>query len=237
MRTLTVILVAFSTAVAASTGTAHLIIRMGWFNPPEIPQQSVPDLVGLAEADAKTNLGTLGLSMLIAGREQHATAEAGTVVSQSPGAGELAAPGATVKLTFALAPPKLPDVVGKKVAAATELLKGAGYEVRVDEAVPSEKHPVDVVVSQDPAPGTPALKGAKVALRPSAGASAVEVPNLVGTSLQNAKAGAEKAKLKLKVQWVALAETTSYVVLRQTPAAGQSVAPDSELIVVVNRGD
>jgi len=237
MRILTVILVSLVTAIAASTGTSYLVIRMGWFNPPEVPKQQVPDLMGLAETDAKTNLGTLGFSMLVAGREQHATAEGGTVIRQSPAAAELAERGSAVKLTFALAPPKLPDVVGKTVAAATEALKAAGYEVQVADGVPSDAQPAGSVVSQEPAAGTRALKGAKVTLRPSAGAAAVEVPKLVGMNHKQAKDVAEKAKLQLKIQWVALPETFSYIVLRQNPAAGQSVAPGTEVVVTVNRGD
>jgi beta-lactam-binding protein with PASTA domain len=237
MRILTVILVSFVTAVAASTGTAYLILRLGWFQPPETPKQPVPDLVGLAEADAKANLSTLGLSMFVAGREQTEKGQPGTVVRQSPGVGELVEPGTAVKLTFALEPPKVPDVVGKPVSAATEALKQAGYEVQVGDSVPDDKQPVGVVLSQDPAAGTAASKGAKVTLSPSAGAGAVEVPKLIGMGMQVAKAAAEKAKLKVKVQWVALAETTSYVVLRQKPKAGESVAPDSEVTIVVNRGD
>jgi beta-lactam-binding protein with PASTA domain len=237
MRIFTVILVAFITAVAASTGTAYLVIRLGWFNPPEVPRQPVPDLVGLSEADAKTNLATLGFSMLVAGREIHATAEPGTVVRQTPSPGELAPVGQAVRLTFALPPPKLPDVVGKKLSAATEVMEQAGYKVRVAKAVASDKHAEGLVASQSPAPGTPLQKGAKVVLRPSAGAAAVEVPKLVGMGLQKAKKEAEQAKLKVKVQWVELAETTSYVVLRQKPEAGEPVARDSEVLVVVNRGD
>jgi serine/threonine-protein kinase len=210
---------------------------MGWFNPPEVPKQPIPDLIGLAETDAKTNLTTLGFSMLIAGREQDAKAAAGTVLSQSPTAGELAEPGATVKLTFAVAPPKLPDVVGKKISEATELLKAAGYEVKMADAVPSERQPAGSILAQEPAAGSPALKGAKVTLKPSAGAAEVEVPKLVGMNHKQAKVVGEKANLKVKVQWVSLAETFSYVVLRQKPAAGEKVAPGSEVTVVVNRGD
>ena len=237
MRILTVILVAFVTAVAASSGTTYLVLRQGWVKPPEVPKQPVPELVGLAESDAKTNLSTLGLSMLVAGREQDEKAPPGTVLRQSPSSGELVAPGSTVKLTFALAPPKVPDVVGKTVAAATELLKGAGYEVQVGDPVPSEKQPVGSVVSQEPSGGALARKGAKVTLQPSSGAGEVKVPKLLGMSLGSAKAAAEKVKLNVKVQWVELAETASYVVLRQKPEAGESVAPDSDVVIVMNRGD
>ncbi len=237
MRILTVILVALATAVAASTGTTYLVLRQGWFNPPEVPKLPVPDLVGLAEADAKSNLTTLGLSMLVGGREEDEKAKPGTVLRQSPGAGEMVAPSSTVKLIFVLAPPKLPDVVGKTVAAATEVLKQAGYEVEIADPVPSDKQAAGSIVSQEPAAGAPTRKGAKVVLQPSSGAAAVEVPKLLGMTLQNAKAQAEKAKLTVKVQWVELAETTSYVVLRQSPEAGKSVAPESDVVIVVNRGD
>jgi beta-lactam-binding protein with PASTA domain len=66
----------------------------------------------------------------------------------------------------------------------------------------------------------------------------VEVPKLVGFTLPTAKADLEKAGLKVApIHWVNLAETTSYLVLRQKPAPGTKVPPGSEVTVTVNAGD
>jgi beta-lactam-binding protein with PASTA domain len=237
MKTFTVIVVAFVTAVLTATGTTYLAVRLGWFSPPEPQKQVVPNLVGLTEADAKTNLGTLGFTMIVEGREPHLSAEPGTVIRQVPAAGQLAGQGQAVNVAFAAALPKVPSVVGRTLSEATDLLQRAGYTVQVGEAVGSSQHAQGLVAGQSPLAGTGLEKGKPVSVQPSAGPSAIKVPRLVGLGLQQAKTEAEKAGLKFEVQWVSLAETTSYVVLRQKPEAGESVAPDSQVLVVVNRGD
>jgi beta-lactam-binding protein with PASTA domain len=63
----------------------------------------------------------------------------------------------------------------------------------------------------------------------------VEVPKLLGLGLEKAKKEAEEAGLELAIQWVALAETATGVVLSQDPRAGETVAPAAKVTVSVNR--
>ena len=63
----------------------------------------------------------------------------------------------------------------------------------------------------------------------------VEVPKIVGLSLKKAKTDVEKLGLKAAVRWVSLAETDTYVVLSQKPAAGQKLKPGSDVQMTVNR--
>jgi serine/threonine-protein kinase len=139
-----------------------------------------------------------------------------------------------VSVTFALDMPKVPNVVGSEIEAATGALEAAGYTVLVGEPIESADHPEGAVAEQVPAADTPLQKSGKVTLRPSSGGE-IEVPKLVGLSVKNATTEAEKAKLKLAIQWVSLAETASYVALRQIPQPGTKVKPESEVKIVVNR--
>jgi beta-lactam-binding protein with PASTA domain len=237
MKAFSVILVAFTTAVVTAGGTVVAIQRFHLLEPrPEpVSAQPVPDLTGLLEADALTNLTTSGFKLMVAGREPNAEAGPGTVIRQEPAAGSPLEPGQVVRVTFAVEVPQVPNVLGKSVADATQALEGLGYVVEVQDPAPSADHAAGLIVEQVPRAGSALAKKEKVALTPSAGAGTVEVPKLIGLNVGSAKVAAEKASLQLAIQWVALAETATNVVLYQKPAAGETVEPESEVRVTVNR--
>lgn len=78
---------------------------------------------------------------------------------------------------------ELPNVVGRSVDDATEILEEAGFRVVVGDAINSSERE-GIVAAQDPGAGqVPA--GTTVTLRPSNG-QGVEVPNVVGERLDRA---------------------------------------------------
>jgi beta-lactam-binding protein with PASTA domain len=68
---------------------------------PTIP---IPDLLGMASADARTRLEVEGLQLGTVTRRRTADASPGTVVGQRPAAGTLAAPGTVVDIVVARSP-------------------------------------------------------------------------------------------------------------------------------------
>ncbi len=240
MRPLGVILLAMFTSVLATMGTMYGAYRLGYLHLAAEPRPHAPNVVGLTESDARNNLGALGLKLIIAGRETNAQAKENTVVSQIPKAGDPVGPDGAVHLTFALAPPppppaKVPDVTGKSVADATKALSEAGYEVKVGAAVPHEVHAEGIVATQSPEAGATLGPKETVTLFPSSGAETKTAPKFVGLGLDAAKEAAKKAKVELVVQWVALAETPTYVVLRQDPPEGKPLKDDKKVTVFLNR--
>jgi serine/threonine-protein kinase len=235
MNALSVVFVAFVTSVVTAAGTVYVAERYHVFRSQD-QREAVPSLVGLTEGDAKMNLDAVGFKMAVAGREASASAQPGTAIRQSPAAGQLAAAGQVISVTFASEPPKVPEVVGKSVEDATRILEEADYSVRVSESVPSKDVTEGMVAEQSPEAGATLEKKKYVSLKPSSGSPNVEVPKLVGMGIAKAKEAVEGAKLKFTVQWVDLAETASNIVLRQIPNPGEKVAPGAEIKVVVNRG-
>lgn len=235
MNALSVILVAFFTAAITATGMVYIVERYDLIGPGQPEKRGVPSLIGLTEADAKTNLQTNGLKLLVAGREGSSSAQPGTVIRQSPEVGQLIAPGQAVSVTFAAEMPKVPNVVGRTVEDATRTLEGAGFAVRVGDRLPSADVPEGNIAEQTPEAGSALQKEGRVTLRASSGPGEIEVPKLTGMGVTKAKEEAEKANLKLAIQWVSLAETASNIALRQIPEAGTKVKPDSEVKIVVNR--
>ena len=68
---------------------------------PTIP---VPDLLGMAQVDARTRVEVEGLQLGTVTRRRTAAANPGTVVAQQPAAGTLAAPGTVVDVVVARSP-------------------------------------------------------------------------------------------------------------------------------------
>jgi beta-lactam-binding protein with PASTA domain len=85
------------TALAPGAGVSIVISR----GAPTIP---IPDLLGMASADARTRLETEGLQLGTVTRRRTADASPGTVVGQRPAAGTLAAPGTVVDVVVARSP-------------------------------------------------------------------------------------------------------------------------------------
>lgn len=85
------------TALAPGAGLTIVVSR----GAPTIP---VPDLLGMASADARTRLENEGLQLGTVTRRRTTEGSPGTVVAQSPAAGTLAAPGTVVDIVVARSP-------------------------------------------------------------------------------------------------------------------------------------
>lgn len=232
-----VFLVAFFTSAATSLGSLYIAERLHLFQPDAAPVASVivPNLEGLPQTDAMSNLNNLGLVLMIGGREPSATLADNTVLRQSVPAGQSVTKGQAVTVTLAKALPKVPSVTGKTVAQATAALLEAGYKAEPAEPIHHDTIPEGQVISQTPEPGTALAEQKSVQLTVSKGAGNLEVPKVIGLTYSKAKTALEDKGLKVKVRWVNLAETSSNVVLRQTPEPGTKTSKDSEVELVINR--
>src|SRR6266852_5738025 len=85
------------TALPSGAGLTVVISR----GAPTIP---IPDLLGMASADARTRLEMEGLQLGTVTRRRTAEASPGTVVGQRPAAGTLASPGTVVDIVVARSP-------------------------------------------------------------------------------------------------------------------------------------
>lgn len=85
------------TALAPGAGLTVVVSR----GAPTIP---IPDLLGMASADARTRLEMEGLQLGTVTRRRTADASPGTVVGQRPAAGTLASPGTVVDIVVARSP-------------------------------------------------------------------------------------------------------------------------------------
>ena len=141
----------------------------------------VPDVTGMTQNKAATTLADAGLKTGTITKVQSAEAPEGTVVAQSPAAGDKVAEGSAVDLEVAgkpqptATPVAVPDVEGSSQAAAVAALSGAGFKVVVTNAS-SDSAPAGTVISQAPQAGIMASQGTTVSIVVSTGPTPTPTP-------------------------------------------------------------
>jgi beta-lactam-binding protein with PASTA domain len=130
------------------------------------PQEvSVPEVTGEQQAVATATLAAAGLKVTVVKREV-AEPPAGTVISQSPGAGSQLKVGGKVTIVVAQALKLLaaPSVVGQSEAQAAATLTGAGFASHTVSRTVTDPSKVGIVVQQSPEAGHKLAKGAVVTI-------------------------------------------------------------------------
>jgi serine/threonine-protein kinase len=224
-------------SMVTSIGTVLGIDRLKQLNPQthEQPKLGVPSLKGLSENDARQNLKALGLLCLVSERKAAAGAEPGTVVEQTPAPGQLVEAHTAITVALARELPKVPSVVGRTLAEARALLVQSGYRLEAGEPIADAAVAKGNVVSQVPEAAAAQEIDKPVQVRVSAGPGDIEVPKLLGQSVEKVKAQATDLGFVLKIAWTEEGETPTYVVLNQNPLAGKKIKPGDSVTVTVNR--
>ncbi|MGW0820386.1 Stk1 family PASTA domain-containing Ser/Thr kinase [Streptomyces sp. NPDC002845] len=148
----------------------------------------VPDLEGFRLNKAQERLKSEGLEPGLVTREFSEDVLNGYVISTSPGAGTERKSGSAVALVVSKGSPvEVPEVTGDSVEDATQELGDAGLEVRIAEEQVNSEFDKGLVAEQSPAPGKEVGEGDTVTLTISKGPEMVEVPDVVGDSVDDAK--------------------------------------------------
>lgn len=234
----TVFLIAFFTAIATAAGTVYTIERFDVFHraaPAAAPESIVPDLRGFTEADARANAQASHVTLIVASREPSVDVKPGSVVRQSIPAGQHVPQNHPMSVVLAEELPKVPNVTGLSVVDASKRLEGTGYKLQAGDPVANATVAQGLIISQTPAAETPTEKGKTVTVQVSAGAAEVEVPKVMGLSVNNAKTALEKLGLEAEVRWVSLAETPTFIVLNQKPKPREKLKPGSKVEITANQ--
>jgi beta-lactam-binding protein with PASTA domain len=131
---------------------------------------------------------------------------------------------------------RVPPLLGQSEQAAKKRLSGAGLDARVDRGY-SDAFARGKVMRIDPAPETRIRGDGPVTLTISRGPRIVQVPDLAGRSLGDAKAALAKAGLPAGLVTSAFDEGTDRgAVISSDPAAGERVRPDKAIALKVSKG-
>ena len=132
---------------------------------------------------------------------------------------------------------ELPEIVGYQLEDASELLSivDLGIEVTSEEYHPDK--PPGTVLSQYPKSGTMVKSGRIIKVVTSIGQKFVQVPQLAGFSVRQAKLNIEAANLILgDVAWTFSDSLPERVVVFSYPATGTEIPLGTPVNLMVNRG-
>ncbi len=198
---------------------------------------NVPNVVGMPSDQAQFALAKVGLLPSTPTTKLAESTTTGTVLTQNPAGGTAVPIGTAVQLEAAVAGVKVPEAVGKSIDDAKRMLTAAGLQV-VGPFLLEAKNPADdgKVQQLNPPAGTLVSTGSSVEVQESVIIiRGVQAPNLVGLSLQDAKAQLTAVGLTLGGVQSKVAEPgTGSKVLSQDPSpANGTLAQGATVNLVV----
>jgi beta-lactam-binding protein with PASTA domain/tRNA A-37 threonylcarbamoyl transferase component Bud32 len=169
--------------------TAFVVLNGKDETPAVATQVSVPNVVNVAEADARTQIEAAGLTVGTVTPQPSTAEQKGLVLSTNPAGGAKADKGAKVDLAVGAGPntQAIPAVIGLDVNDAKDNLKGAGFTGNINTEQVDSLKPKGTVVDVDPAQGSQASLDTAITLSVSDGDA--PIPAVVGQQ----QAAAEQA--------------------------------------------
>lgn len=157
----------------------------------------VPSVVGEFDAEARSLIEAIGLEYTVRRGLSHQKAPEGTVLAQSPLAGQFARPGAPVAVTLSRGPEvhTLPDVAGLSERQANIVLERLGYAVEIERKEDSME--AGRAVGTRPEAGTELEVPNPLVLIVSEGAPIVVIPDMLGMHIDDALQILTDARLEL----------------------------------------
>ncbi|MFC5176252.1 Stk1 family PASTA domain-containing Ser/Thr kinase [Nocardioides taihuensis] len=210
-------------------GAAYLLPRM-FESPPD--DVRVPNLIGLTEKQARTEIGNAGLAVGDVEYRDNEEVPRNEVFEQDPNRDTYAAPGSTVDLVVSSGKPltEVPFVVNLQKKAAGQQLQAAKLQPRFEERESDEK--AGQVLETDPAGGQQVPEGSVVTVFYSDGPE--QVPDVVGLQQKDAERLIKEAGFTPAVVENTNTTEPKGTVLSQTPAAGQDADQGDTVTIVVS---
>jgi beta-lactam-binding protein with PASTA domain/tRNA A-37 threonylcarbamoyl transferase component Bud32 len=199
---------------------------------------TTPGLLTLTRSAAAAKAHQSGLSVKVEGHAYSETAPVGTVVQTDPQPGQSVDKGGTVGLILSKGPERhaVPSVTG----LTEEKARGLLHDNHLAIATPVRKNsltvPKNTVISVDPPTGTSLKRNAPVTLTVSDGPRPVGVPNMVGVTLDQAKAALADMKLVPDVHYKHDDTIPKDQVMSQTPVGNATALQGSKVRLVVSNG-
>jgi serine/threonine-protein kinase len=182
----------------------------------------VPDVVGLAEGEAKKTIKDAGFMYDIT-RAYDDNVKKGTVIRQNPAADVKLEKGKRITITISrgLAPVEVPSVKGMIAAVAKATLEAKGFKVKQSEDF-STTVPKGKAIGTDPPAGTEQPVGSEIDLIVSKGPRSFAMPNVKGMKTDAATKELKDLGLRVTVHKLG-APFDGTVVQLQSPAPGTAV--------------
>ncbi len=198
-------------------------------------QVAVPGVLGLDQKLAVRRIEDQGLQADV--EKGVGTAEdRGKVIDQNPDGGTRIDKGGTVRILVSQGPEQVevPDVVGKPLDDATQILANAGFRWTTKQVF-SPDAPEREVIKQNPKPGGQAAKGASVTLTVSKGQDVATVPDVLQQTRQSAESELRSAGFVPEAVLVD-SDSPKGLVVAQDPDPGTEAPKGGTVQISVSKG-
>ena len=129
----------------------------------------------------------------------------------------------------------VPDVTGKQMTLARQILEDSNLRVNVAETYSADVPPGEVV-SQDPEAGSKVKEERLVTIYVSKGGEELTMPDLKGLTKEEAASKLEKMGLKLGTAYEKNSDEEAGTVISQDPRAGSKISKGQEVDIIVSKG-
>ncbi len=217
------------------------IVTMVWMNNPftKVADAKVPNLVGVMYDTAKNSSEYKNFVIEVESTDFSATYGKGVIFNQSPAVGRTVKVGSKIKVSVSGGPKlvTLPNLVGKETEIVTASLKQLGIQYTTAEVF-SDSQPAGYLVSIEPGSGSQVAEGSTVKLNFSMGpeTKVVEVPQLVGLSISDAKKLAAMFKLEVGGISYVDSEQPRDTVVAQDPVSTSRLSEGGLININVSNG-
>ncbi|MEO8193149.1 MAG: PASTA domain-containing protein [Gemmatimonadales bacterium] len=231
---------AFPYLIVAVAGflIAYVILFLFAFPADVLPDDGrIPRVVGMTFDAAAAALEKGGFHALKGQTRFHQTTPEGVVLEQDPPAGSLQKRGGEVTLAVSggQASATVPEVAGSSQQQARVAIENAGFQFGSISQQTSDQ-PRGAVISSNPPAGTALDLPATVSITLSQGSSSVQIPDLTGRQLADARSALEQLGLHLGGTTRDTSSLTpENTVLSQAPAPGSTVSAGASVILRVSR--
>ena len=171
--------------------------------------------------------------------DEESNADVGTIIRQEPEKGKVDK-GSTVTLYIAsgVEEIRVPDVYGFVYSTAQSILKASNFEVKIEKEANNDKD-AGTVIRTSPARDERVAEGATITMYVATvdEEEPVEVPNLVGKTVSEAKEALEEVGLELdssRTEYRASGEPRGKIIGHES--LGETVAPGTKIAVYVSTG-
>lgn len=230
---------AYVIAAALGFAAAFLVVAFAIFpGDGGIEQVTVPSVTGLPVNEAIRRLERIGLRGREAESRLSGAAPKGTILEQTPRAGEVERSGTTISLVVSGGQEMgtVPQVAGMSRREAERLLEEAGFAIGAITQRASDTTR-GTVLETTPAGGEELALPGPVRLTLSGGPSAIVIPDVTGRSYPAARDALQALGLDVRRTSLDSASTApAGTVISQNPTAGRTVPAGSPVGLVLSAG-
>lgn len=197
----------------------------------------IPNVLNMTVVEAQRTLEKYEFKVELNEEYGDSKFKPGTVMEQSPKAGEKRREGSLITLTISRGAElkEVPDLTHTSIHKAEQLLRDAGFTVGKISKTYDKKYKIGAVISTSPKALDKAPKGSAIDILLNEGDK--EIPDLIGKKLKDAEKLLKKADLRVgEIKTISDSSVPRDTVMATTPNAGIKLAEGDPVIITISDG-